>query len=140
MSTNEHDSPENGNRATVALVNAEVGRVSDKVDGLKELIKSEFKDVGRRLDEFAGLESRVRDLELSDARHTDNTGALSDLDDRVSTLEQEIVTGDQVKAALEFDRDQRRRTTDAQFTKREKILGTLIALSILGLQLHALVH
>jgi hypothetical protein len=52
---------ENGNRATVAIVDA-------KVDGLKDLIRAEFKDVGRRLEEMAGLEPRIRKLEQDAVR------------------------------------------------------------------------
>lgn len=43
--------PENG-RATVALVDA-------KVDGLKDLIRAEFKDVQRQLENFGQLAAKV---------------------------------------------------------------------------------
>lgn len=63
MST--HD--ENGNglggeRATVALVNAKVATVQASVDGLSDLIRSEFKDVQRQLAPIESLSAQIAGL------------------------------------------------------------------------------
>lgn len=53
------DHAENGERATVALVNAKVATVDAKVDGLTDLIRAEFKDVQRQLAPIDALSSQV---------------------------------------------------------------------------------
>lgn len=140
MSTHD-EAPENGNRATVALVDA-------KVDGIRDLIRAEFKDVGRRLDDLAGLEPRIRALEqtaigalgpLEEALRQANA-RVDDLADEVETLTNKTVTAEQVKTALAFDRDQRTRSTDAQFTRREKLIGLTIGIGLAALNVLQAFH
>jgi hypothetical protein len=78
LSTSPDDAPESNGRATVALVDAKVATVDAKLDGLIELIRAEFKDFQRRLEDAARLgakveghsdrlllaESRLRNLEV----------------------------------------------------------------------------
>lgn len=59
MSTADHSDNGNGERATVALVNAKVATVDAKVDGLSDLIRAEFKDVQRQLAPIEALSSQV---------------------------------------------------------------------------------
>lgn len=54
------DEAENGNgRATVALVNAKVETVDVKIDGVRTLIESEFKDIRLQLAGLGALDAKV---------------------------------------------------------------------------------
>lgn len=138
MSTNE---PQNGNRATVAVVEA-------KVDGLKDLIRAEFKDVGRRLDELAGLEPRVRQLEQDAVRRVgpivDEIRALEktveSINEKVDQLAAKSVTSEQVRVALNFEREQRAEKRDVSFSRKEKLLGLLFAAVLTVLNVFQALH
>lgn len=134
-------SEEGGNRATVAGVDA-------KVDGLKDLIRAEFKDVGRRLDELARLEPRVRELEQNAVRRVgpiiDEMRAfektVGDLTTRVDDLALKSVTAEQVRVALKFERDQQAERVGESFTRKEKLLGLIFAGVLVVLNVIQAVH
>ena len=75
MTELEEQSEPNGNRATVALVDAKVAVVEAKLDGLIGLIQSEFKEFQRRLEATGMLAEKVNGLSdrqlISDGRIRD---------------------------------------------------------------------
>jgi hypothetical protein len=137
-----HDEPDNGNgRATVALVDA-------KVDGLKDLIRAEFKDVGRRLDELAGLEPRVRQLEQDAVRRVGPIidemrtfeKRVDDLTTQVDELATKSVSAEQVRVALKFEREQQSEKVVASFSRKEKIAGLAFAAVLVLLNVIQILH
>lgn len=132
---------DNGNRATVALVDA-------KVDGLKDLIRAEFKDQARRLDELAGLEPRVRHLEQDAVRRVGPIidelrgleKAVEEIGTRVDAIDGKAVSAEQVRVALAFEREQREDSRETLFTRRQTIIGLAFAGLILVLNVVQALH
>jgi hypothetical protein len=132
---------ENGNRATVAIVDA-------KVDGLKDLIRAEFKDVGRRLEEMAGLEPRIRKLEQDAVRRVgpiidemrEFEKRVDDLNEQVNALDRKAVTTEQVRVALQFERDQQSSRSVNSFSKKEKLLTLCFGASLTALNIFEVLH
>lgn len=132
---------ENGNRATVAGVDA-------KVDGLKDFIALGFENIARRLDDLAGLEPRIRQLEQDAVRRVgpivDEMRAVEkrveDLSTTVDELAAKSVTSEQVRVALQFERDQQSTRAGDSFSKKEKLLGLCFAASLTGLNIFQALH